>query len=163
MDIAFHIASSAMLSIAVTGRVLPEAIIFGVLPDIIGSTPFYVAAIKKSKNFKESSKKFLKETFHGYTDRLAYKITHSFSVTPLIIFLAALFFRESWYLGVMAYLLHLLVDIPTHNKHFSLELFFPISHFKFKFGKYWKKDNWAFYSSWSILGLLIVFQLIFFL
>ncbi len=66
-----------------------------------------------------------------------YDISHSLIVFGAAFFLAWLVFRRPiWELG--GWLLHILIDIPTHSaQFFPTPLFWPISHWKFLYGFSW--------------------------
>lgn len=104
------------------------AIIFGVLPDLLCFTPAFIYQIiwrPKGKDFVERYKKF-----PGWMKTWAeqgYNVTHNLFTTAVITAIAL--FTGAWWL--LAWTLHVLMDIPTHSKGFyATPLFWPLWDFK---------------------------------
>ena len=129
------------------------ATLFGVLPDLLSFGILFVINLFSGK-------------FHRGPPPLdtiprwlfaAYNMTHSliiFSAVFLVIFLIT----KSWYWPLLAWAIHILIDIPTHSfNFFPTPFLWPISNYKF--------DGISWATPWFMLinygSLAIIYTLIF--
>ena len=163
MDFTFHALTGLAISKGATGKYLLWASIFSVLPDA-GALPY------KYYKFKSSSKKtfvgLIKDftmpnkrgKFYGELDKVIYRSTHSlFSLIPAGL-LALMISENYWWVYLLSYFSHFLVDAVTHEKGFSQMPFYPLSNWSIS-GKAWSINKWVFVTFWSILILVLIIQM----
>ena len=129
------------------------AVLFGVMPDILSFgilffINIFTGKIPKGPPALSSLPKWI------FT---AYNIMHSL-VLFAVIFILVFLTTKSWYWPMLAWAIHILVDIPTHStKFFPTPFLWPISKYRFN------GFSWA--SKWFMLlnyaGLVITFILIY--
>ena len=129
------------------------ATLFGVLPDILSfGILFFINII--SGNFQRgppSLSSLPKWLF------AAYNMTHSLIVF-MAVFLAVFLITKHWYWPMLAWAIHILIDIPTHStRFFPTPFLWPLSSYVFN------GISWA--TPWFMLlnyiSLLVVFVLIY--
>ncbi len=88
-----------------------------------------------------------------------YQISHSIVIFTLVFLLIWVIFKKpSWILG--GWLLHILIDIPTHVKgHFATPFLWPISNFSINGIIYWREPVFMLV---DISLLIIVYSIIYF-
>lgn len=96
---------------------------------------------------------------HFPLSRLAhslYNISHSLFVFSAVFLLVWILFKKPiWELG--GWLLHVLIDIPTHSYQFyPTPLFWPVSQWKFLYGTSWV-DGWFIIINYSAIVLVYIF------
>jgi membrane-bound metal-dependent hydrolase YbcI (DUF457 family) len=88
---------------------------------------------------------------------MLYSISHSLIIFAIVFLLIWLIFRKPIYL-LFGWLLHILIDIPTHLiGHFATPMFWPLSNFKINGLIYWREP--AFMIA-DIVLLIIVYAII---
>ncbi|MBI2672911.1 hypothetical protein HYX19_01505 [Candidatus Woesearchaeota archaeon] len=98
------------------------AVLFGVLPDLISFTPFFITRIL-SNQFK--GRPNLAEIPNFVTS--SYNFTHSLVIAIVAIILITLIMRR-FYTFLLGWPLHILIDIPTHEAtFFPTPFLYPIS------------------------------------
>jgi hypothetical protein len=111
--------------------------LFGILPDIIVFVPFYTAKILSGKirSFEQAKPKSDMQFYTKWVTPL-YTITHSLLFVGLFVGACSLAF--GYRLEYWAMLIHVLVDIPSHQRQwFGTKLFWPFHNWQFNGG------NWA--------------------
>jgi hypothetical protein len=125
-----------------------HATFWGIFPDLFAFTiPFFViafsvlsgnAAISQIPRPATTPTPILEQQFPiiGFANQL-YSVSHSLITFAVVFLLVWLIFRRPiWELG--GWLLHILIDIPTHAaQFFPTPLFWPISSWKFLYGFAW--------------------------
>ncbi|MBW2977342.1 hypothetical protein KY331_00705 [Candidatus Woesearchaeota archaeon] len=162
MDVLFHMILGMIISKQIFQNYSLVIIIASILPDLIGTSCNEVLKITHSlkKSFKNFFTNYMKYTrqmsFFGKTDRFLYKFMHSFTSWLIFSSIIFIFFRNLFIIASLAYLLHIIIDISTHDKQFTLELFYPFSKFQIE-GRSWRQDWGIFLTYWAILILVILF------
>lgn len=103
------------------------AMLFGVLPDLIAFTPHFIVRAISGNIFlgKPSASDFPSWVFS------VYNLTHSF-ITAAVLFLMIRYFYRKLSTAFLAWPLHILFDIPTHQADFfPTEFLYPLSTFHF--------------------------------
>ncbi len=98
------------------------AVLFGVLPDLISFTPFFITRII-SNQFKG------RPNSAGIPNFItsSYNFTHSLIIAIVAIILITLIMRK-FYTFLLGWPLHILIDIPTHETtFFPTPFLYPIS------------------------------------
>lgn len=121
------------------------AVLAGVLPDIIPFATLTSYQIIKKEPFRAHHFGSMKARYHEYPQSLrdfaerSYKITHSLIIsTATILVTWILFGIQVW---MLAWTLHILIDIPLHKKSFfGTQIFWPISNWAFD-GIYWSNPR----------------------
>ncbi len=127
------------------------AVLFGVLPDIIPFTPSFFYLLFAKTEFDFYSALHSQEWFYVW-GREAYNFTHSFII--FIIVAAGLWvFKKNFYWPILAWGLHILMDLFTHPDFFKTPFLFPISDYKIAFGIDWGHPiimipQYAFFAGW---------------
>jgi len=154
MDILVH-ALTGLILMKVLGFFSWYGIVFSVIPDFISYLPYFIHRFFIKRDFRY---KGMKEypTLGSFFDRL-YKINHSlvfitllFGVLYLLKIPLASYF---WF-----WILHILLDIPTHGteEDGGIKFLWPLSQFKIK-SKHWsEKPFWLIIHliTWSLLFIV---------
>jgi len=155
MDILAHGAYNLALQKTIKNKpkkVNPwEAIVWGILPDLIPfGIPFVLGIFSNSLSGHHGSILGLN------TATLLYPFTHSL-VIFLFVFLVIRIIRKKWYLPMLGWGLHIVMDIPLHTPDFFPTPFlFPISDWVLPFGIAWSTP-YIWVSAWVIVLAWIFF------
>jgi len=126
------------------------AILFGILPDLITFGPLFVVNMftRKLKFGKPSAKSVPKWIY------AIYDVTHSFIVAAIAIGIMFLFSSAApWFL--FAWILHIVIDIPSHDlSFFPTPFLWPISDIKMD-GISWGK-KWFMVVNYALLLIIYV-------
>lgn len=131
------------------------ATLFGVLPDILSfGILILMNIISRNFNFHRGPPPL--SSLPGWLFS-AYSMTHSF-VVFLLVFIAVFIITKHWYWPMMAWAMHILIDIPTHStRFFPTPFLWPLSSYVFN------GISWA--TPWFMLlnyaSLIAVFVLIY--
>ena len=113
------------------------AILFGILPDIIAFIPLTMYQLYKKEPWRAFHMGLLQQRWTLYPQKLraftvtVYAITHSIVIFSLVFVSTALFFGVQWWL--LGWLLHIIIDIPTHKKtFFGTQIWYPFSTWAYK-------------------------------
>jgi hypothetical protein len=88
---------------------------------------------------------------------ILYSISHSLVIFAIVFLLVWLIFRKPIWI-LFGWLLHILIDIPTHTiGHFATPMFWPISNFKINGLIYWREPLFMII---DIIALIIVYWII---
>jgi membrane-bound metal-dependent hydrolase YbcI (DUF457 family) len=101
--------------------------LFGILPDLLsfGILIFMLLITGKFELGKPHTHEIPSYVYHMYD------WTHSL-VIFLIVMIAIYFFKKRWYLPLIGWMVHILIDIPTHTEQFFPTPFlWPISDYSF--------------------------------
>ncbi len=163
MDVAFHGLTGLVISRGLTEEYLLSGLAFSVLPDILGTTAFQFFKVKNAS--KDSLESFIKD-FWKYTkqnnffsrwDKLTYRTTHTLFSLPFIALFANVLLKDIWWVLVICYLSHFLIDILTHEGEFAFRPFWPFSDWNIK-GKNWAVSQKLFLGFWGLLLGIFLFQ-----
>ncbi len=129
------------------------ATLFGVLPDLLSFGILFVQyTIKQS--FPKGAPSLHTLPRWVFT---AYNVTHSLVIFVLM-FLAVFLITKSWYIPLLAWAIHILIDIPTHtHRYFPTPFLWPISEYKFS-GFSWA-EPWFMIINYS--ALIAMFAVLF--
>ncbi len=136
---------------------------FGIFPDLFAFTiPFFVSfyMVASGQQYFESF-----ATRHQVADgfNLAhdlYKYSHSIIIWLLVFLVVWLIFKKPW-LPLLGWLLHILIDIPSHAiNFFPTPFLFPISTYVFPYGVAWSNMYFMIvnYSALFILWFAILIK-----
>lgn len=130
-----------------------ESFLWGMMPDALALGPSFVIGIISGTYDHHS-------LWNGYDiARFLYSLTHSFMIFLPVLGLIYLITRR-WYLPMLGWGFHILLDIPFHTSDFYPTPFlFPLSDYVFPFGIIWRTPI-VWMSLWilGIAWLLIVFK-----
>lgn len=114
------------------------AVAFGVVPDLMSFVPFFVYTFLGGKEFWEVVES------GAWVARYAsesYNYTHSIVIfTIVFLFVGAVrkgFNKTFVYWPIFGWLLHILIDIPTHRNFYETPFLFPLSGYRFSHGISW--------------------------
>lgn len=104
---------------------------WGIMPDLLAfGIPFLSAVWAGSLNHHAQTGNF-------NIAHIVYPYTHSLIVFG-VVFLATSALRKKWYLPMLGWGFHVLLDIPLHTpKFFPTPFLFPISNYTLPFGISW--------------------------
>lgn len=118
-------------------RLFPLVAIASNLPDFLGASPYWkeiAGSIVRSVK-KEGARGIISGIKNGPTPTEShiknYRIFHSLLAWLFFSLILAIFFPSLLVLS-LAYLSHILVDIPTHSGTFATRIFYPLSDFHFE-------------------------------
>jgi len=162
MDVLYHGVVGLTIAKAFGGTYEIPAIISAIIPDIVGTAPFFLFKLQRAS--KKSPKIFIRDafrlltsnTFSNTIDRTVYQITHSFITAFLITIISYVLFRPAWIIISLSYISHIFIDIPTHDGGFATYFLYPLSKYH-KENKNWAKNPKIFLSWWGGLILLLLF------
>ncbi len=103
------------------------AFLFGVLPDLLAFGPFFIFRILSG------TLKFGKPEIAAIPPAVftAYNFSHSLFTAGLILLVIRFVISKELFIAALAYPLHILLDIPTHDKtFFPTPFLFPVSNFR---------------------------------
>lgn len=162
MDILYHAIVGAGISKAMTGSYSSVAILSAVLPDLIGTIPYFYLKVRKAE--KRSINGFIRSfltsvqtnTFDRGLDRALYRTTHSLISAGLYAAVMYLLTPGVWLVNSLSYLSHILIDIPTHEGDFATRIFYPLSNFYIE-ARSWSLSYRSFVGFWTILILILYY------
>lgn len=125
------------------------ALWFGAMPDILSFGPFFFMRMLHGQWFRGRPPL---ETIPGWTFFI-YDLLHSLLVAGIVVAAVAYLRRDiAW--SMLAWIFHILLDIPTHSSaYFATKMFWPISDFAID-GIPWSRPV-VWYS--NLAGLLMLF------
>jgi len=120
------------------------AFLFGMLPDLLAFGPFFVYRLI-SGTLKFGKPEIAAIPAAVFT---AYNFSHSLFTAAAILLLVRFVISKELFIAAWAYPLHILLDIPTHDKtFFPTPFLFPVSNFRIdgiSWGnKYFMLSNYA--------------------
>jgi len=123
-----------------------KAAFFGAFPDLFAFTIPFVMMVFAGGMFTRH-----RPNFPEYISTL-YNISHSLIICALV-FGIIYAFRKKLYIWMIGWPLHILMDIPTHEKEFFPTLFlYPFSNFVVD-GIRWS-NPYIFFTNWGLLIIL---------
>ncbi len=123
------------------------AVAFGMLPDLIPFAPSFVYILVTRKEFWTL---FSSNHWTVTFAEQGYNFTHSlvlFAIATLVVFALR---KGRLYWPMLAWGLHILMDIPTHPDFYRTPFLFPISDYRVPFGVSWG-TWWIFIPNWILL------------
>jgi hypothetical protein len=138
-----------------------QAAFFGIFPDVFafvipGIIFFFIIIFQKGFNFINLSTIIQSPPYSSITEML-YNISHSLIIFTVIFLLIWLIFRKPIWI-MFGWLLHILIDIPTHLiGHFPTPMFWPLSNFKINGIIYWREPLFMIV---DVVLLIIVYWII---
>jgi hypothetical protein len=138
-----------------------QAAFFGMFPDIISFViPFiiFLPIIISQQGFNLSKLSIaVQSPPYSSIIEMLYNISHSVIIFSIVFLLIWLIFRKPIWI-LFGWLLHILIDIPTHLiGHFATPMFWPLSNFKINGIIYWREP---FFMIIDIILLIIVYWII---
>jgi membrane-bound metal-dependent hydrolase YbcI (DUF457 family) len=124
------------------------AAFFGVAPDLVGFTPLFVYLIFTGRIFTAFPKNIALNNWTVGFAQQAYNYTHSlviFAVVFLLVAVIGMAYRYSktkqftWWVfwPMLGWVLHILIDIPSHKGFYDTPFLFPLSEARFTHGVPW--------------------------
>lgn len=110
------------------------AVLFGILPDLIPFAPLFIYMIFKRLQFWDVIG--LNHWTVLYAPE-AYNFTHSFVIFLCVFLIVTILRKGRIYWPMLAWFLHILMDLFTHPDFYRTPFLFPISHYKISFGLSW--------------------------
>lgn len=133
-------------------------IFFSVLPDLFLIPLFFVLGSEKGRFFSipKNVDWFGAEISHKFLYSF-YDLSHSI-IIALIIILPVILLLKLPKLAFVAYLLHILLDLPTHTGEWTIKIFYPLSNYSINgFTDAWEWPLKYMAISWLVLTGIIVF------
>ena len=126
------------------------AVLAGVLPDVVALGPRVVANAFKGRLRKGLLSRGDGGLVDRYTD-FVFPLTHSLVVAAAVITLVFIFFGAAWWL--LAWPLHIMVDMFTHKRSEATPFLYPLSGFRFS-GIHWSSAKFLLANN---AGLAVVY------
>jgi membrane-bound metal-dependent hydrolase YbcI (DUF457 family) len=138
------------------------AVVFGVVPDLMSFVPFFVYTFLGGKEFWQVMGS------GAWVARYAsesYNYTHSIVIFSLVFIVVGLF-RKFWnrsfvYWPIFGWLLHILIDIPSHKDFYETPFLFPLSGYKFSHGVSWGHPIFMITNYGALAAIYLVWFLVF--
>jgi len=131
------------------------SLFFGVLPDLFSFGVYYIITIL----FNSSNLKYGKPELHELPDYVfkLYDMTHSLVIAFFFILVVYFFIDKNFAFAMLAWPLHILVDLPFHSiDYFPTPIFWPVIDFNFD-GVPWS-NKYIWYSNLVGIGLLYLYR-----
>lgn len=130
------------------------AALFGILPDIIPFAPAFIYMFVQKTGFDPGM--FFPNPQHWVFAFAvnAYDVTHSLVIFAAVALLVTVARKGKFYVPLIAWGLHVLMDIPTHPDFFQTPFLFPLSDYRVSWGIAWA-------TPWMLLGNTIVVAILY--
>lgn len=126
------------------------AVFFGVMPDLVSFVPSTFYLIFSNSHFPRPGEQIPNTAVFNYA-LASYDYTHSLAIFTFAFTLVWFLRGRKPYWPMLGWLLHILIDIPTHRgDFFPTPILFPVSDIKFLSGFSWATP-WFFILNWTIL------------
>ncbi|MBA3733067.1 metal-dependent hydrolase [Patescibacteria group bacterium] len=123
---------------------------WGIFPDLFAfSIPFalFIAGLQNGVSFKIQ---FHEHGGPGELANILYHYSHSLVIFALVFVLVWLYYKRPR-LELLGWMLHILIDIPTHSlKFYPTPFLWPISNYHFPYGVPWS-EPWFMLINYSVL------------
>lgn len=132
------------------------AVLAGVLPDVLAFAPGFTYGFLHPKMFRRGPEAWERQPkwIRNWAER-TYRFTHSLIISAMVIGAVYMMYGFQWW--ILAWPLHILIDIPTHSKKFFPTPFlWPVSEYRFN-GISWA-NKWFMAADLSLL--IIVYALV---
>ena len=156
MDIVSHILIGKLISFNKNKLTQIWAMVFSFLPDL-GQIPFYIFLGYKNTRpffFPLNSDWEGARALYPFLTAL-WDIPHSFLFALIIILPIVILFKLPK-IAFLAYLLHLIIDIPTHAGEWAVKPFYPFNFLIGGFTDAWAWPLWLMALCWIILISAII-------
>jgi len=130
------------------------AVLFGILPDIVTFAPSTVYLLIVRANFSPTL--FNSSLWMFKWARESYQFTHSLVIFLLALVVITAIRKGKLYLPMFGWLLHILIDIPTHKSFYETPFLFPLSDYRFSHGLSWAEPGFMFIS-YGALAIVYIF------
>lgn len=114
------------------------AVLFGLLPDLFSFAPVFIYSFVSRTEFFDLIGKNVWVVRYASE---SYNYTHSvvfFGAAILLVYLVRrLMHKSAFYWPMWGWLLHILIDIPTHRGFYETPFLFPLSGYQFSHGISW--------------------------
>lgn len=163
MDIMYHAVVGVVIAKSFGEHYALPAAIFSILPDVIGTLPYYYYKLTRTKRtlwkefFIDLYRASTSNTFTHSVDKRFYYITHSLFTTALLTIFLYFLFPQTWIMFSLCYLSHIIIDIPTHDGELATRFLYPFSDIHYQANN-WTLHYKSFFSFWIML-LFIVYYL----
>ncbi len=116
------------------------AVAFGVLPDLAVFTPaflygIYMVLTKGAREFGPAA--FASNAWPFQFASIGYNYTHSLVIFAIVMVIVMVIRKGKTYWPMWGWVLHILIDIPSHKGFYETPFLFPLSSYKFDHGVSW--------------------------
>lgn len=134
------------------------AVLFGVLPDIIPFAPSFLCLWFSKTQFDFYNALYSQDWVFVW-GRQAYNYTHSLVVFVIVMVIVMVFRKGRMYWPILAWGLHILMDLFTHPNFFQTPFLFPLSDYRAPFGISWGHPlimipQYTFFAVWYVWWFL---------
>ncbi len=137
------------------------AAFFGVAPDLVGFTPAVLYMLFSGHTFGFSKEAFDSSLWVFKFASEAYNYTHSLVVFAIVFGIVTLIRKGKIYWPMLGWVLHILIDIPTHRGFYETPFLFPLSNYRFSHGISWGHQTFMILN-YSLLVATYLYLFIFF-
>jgi membrane-bound metal-dependent hydrolase YbcI (DUF457 family) len=135
------------------------AVFFGVVPDLVSFVPatiygFFHLGQGQMMSLIDS------QVWVFVWARNSYNFTHSLVVFSLAVILVCIIRKGKIYWPMFGWLIHILIDIPSHKNFYETPFLYPFSNYKFDHGVSWSNPIYMLvnYGLLAIIYLIIFFS-----
>lgn len=130
------------------------AVFFGIAPDLASFTPATIYAFLFS--WGEHLAYLANSSFWVFAyARESYGYTHSLVIFLAVTLIVTALRKGRLYLPMLGWLLHILIDIPTHKNFYETPFLFPLANYKFDRGVSWG-EPWFMMVNYSALAVVYI-------
>jgi membrane-bound metal-dependent hydrolase YbcI (DUF457 family) len=129
----------------------------GMLPDVLAFAPMFFWLFFSGQRFSPSYFQNTESAPWVFSYAVnSYNFTHSLVVCLVVLTAVYLIRKRKFYIPLLAWPLHIMLDIPTHPDFFSTPFLYPLSNYTFKGGVTWA-NPWIFATTYSALILVFLY------
>lgn len=131
------------------------AALFGVLPDLVAFTPIFVYALFSGRKLGPAG--FEGSGWIYQWAPHVYQYSHSLVIFALAVIIVTTIRRGKIYWPMFGWMLHILIDIPSHKGFYETPFLFPLSNYHFHHGLSWADPTYMIvnYSALAVVYLFI--------
>jgi hypothetical protein len=134
------------------------AVFFGVAPDLVGFAPAFFYMLFSGHSF--GPKAFDSGVWVFKFASEAYNYTHSLVIFVGVALIVAALRNGRIYWPMFGWLLHILIDIPSHKDFYETPFLFPLSNYRFSHGVSWAHPTYMFINYGALIIVYIAIYLV---
>ena len=127
---------------------------FGVLPDIVSFAPATIFLLFTNQRFSPALYNSSLWFFRWAEE--SYNYTHSLVIFVIVMVIIMALRKGKAYWPMFGWLLHILIDIPTHKDFYETPFLFPLSDYHFSYGMAWAEPAFMFVN-YGALAVIYIF------
>lgn len=134
------------------------AVLFGILPDLVSFVPSTIYLLFAGRQFSPAL--FGSDLWVFRYAQTSYNFTHSLVIFTLVCLIVWIIRKGKMYWPMWGWVLHILIDIPTHKDFYETPFLFPISDYSFSHGLSWAHPIFMLINYVALVTVYLVWYLI---